>query len=154
MLLAYYRGSGREAGKFKFYYTTTLQEILSLFYIQCSWHFENLTHLTNTQLVSDRAGIQSQTCLMPKTCAPSLYHFNKLQKALLSDLLDQDGRDSDLDPFSTWYFCVEGVLIMGKIGTQPGRARESLEAELSLEPQASCFLSLKENSFSCPRDLI
>lgn len=90
--------------------------------------------MTNTQLVSDRAGIQSQTCLMLKTCALSLYHFIRLQEALLSDLLDQGGRDSDLDSSSTWYCCIEGVLIMGEIGTQPGRARESLEAELSLEP--------------------
>lgn len=86
--------------------------MLSPFYKQCSWDSKYLRHLTNTQLVIDRVAIQSQTCLMPKTYALPLYHFNRWQKALLSDLLDQDGRDSNLDS-STWYFLCWGSINHG-----------------------------------------
>lgn len=92
--------------------------------------------MTNTQLVSGRAGIQSQTCLMPKTCALSLYHCNRWQKSLPNDLFNQGRRDSDLEqtPSQLGPSSIGGMLIMGEHGTPPGGTSESLEAELSLEP--------------------
>lgn len=50
---------------------------------------------------------------MPKTCVLSLYYFNKPKKGPLSDLLDQDGKDSNWDSFSTCYFFCWGNINHG-----------------------------------------
>lgn len=90
----------------------------------------------NTQLLSGRAGIQSQTSLVPKTCALSLQHCNSLQKSLPNDLFNPGRRDSDLEqtPSQHGPSSVEGTFFVEELGTQPGSLRESLEAGLSLEP--------------------
>lgn len=50
---------------------------------------------------------------MPKSCALSLYYFHKPKKGPLSDLLDQDGKDSNWDSFSTCYFFCWGNINHG-----------------------------------------
>lgn len=126
--------------------------MLSPFYKQSSWDSRYLRHLTNTQLVIDRVGIQSKTYLMPKTYALSLYHFNRWQKALLSDLLDQDGRDSNLDS-STWCFLCWGSINHGWAWNPVWKYKRALRQNFLWRLRPPVSWVSKRNSFSCTGDL-
>lgn len=98
-------------------------------------------------------GFKARLVLMPKTHALFLYLCNRLQNSLPNSLFNQGKRDSDLEqtPFQHGPSSVEGMLIMGELGTPPERkCKRELRGRVFSGVLASCSQSLKGNLLQVP----